>query len=225
MEVNDSYYELWHQLTRVRWLYLKKEPLKGVSIAADTVPRIERTSDRNLLLRMRLLEAEGLGRLDKKSQAASLVASAVDVYPDWSMEMMAETYRVIGRLISSEDPVAAVGHFERAIRILQSIGNLTAAAEVEHDKQEVISNDVNTHNQVRSTIADRGSRRTTHCRGGVGAHPPLLAREAASLLIDCKSCFARCRCRNRRRHARRIAFVPAGSTNETTRIADTGRII
>jgi DNA-binding NtrC family response regulator len=183
-EASDSYYELWHQLTRVRWLYLQNEPLKGLAIAAKTVPRIQRTSDRNLLLRMRLLEAEGLGRVDQKSQAASLVASAIDVYPDWSLEMMAETYRVIGRLISSEDPVAAVGHLDRAIRILQSIGNLTASAEVERDKQEVITNDIGACKDVdqRTPIAGIVERVTAVVE--MGAHPPLLAREAASLLID-----------------------------------------
>ena len=186
VEVSDSYYELWHQLTRVRWLYLRDEPLKGLAIAASTVPRIERTSDRNLLLRMRLLEAEGLGRLNRRSQAASIVASAVDVCPDWSLEMMAETYRVIGRLVSSEDPVAAVGHLDRATRILQSIGNLTAAAEVEHDKQEVITDDLNTRSHVdaRSPIAGLVERLTAMVE--LGAHPPLLAREAATLLIDAR---------------------------------------
>jgi len=183
-EVSDSYYELWHQLTRVRWLYLQKEPLRGLTLAANTVPRIERTSDRNLLLRMRLLEAEGLGRLDQRSQAASLVASAIDDYPDWSLEMMAETYRVIGRLISSEDPVAAVGHLERAIRILESIGNLTAAAEVELDKQDVITNDLNSRSHLdrRTPVAGLVERVTAIVE--MGAHPPLLAREAASLLVD-----------------------------------------
>jgi hypothetical protein len=133
---------------------------------------------------MRLLEAEGLGRLDQKSQAAALVANAVDVYPDWSLEMMAETYRVMGRLISSEDSVAAIGHLERAIRILESIGNLTAAAEVERDKQEVINFDINTHHHVDrpSPIAGLVERVTAMVE--MGAHPPLLAREAASLLVD-----------------------------------------
>ena len=196
-EVSDSYYELWHQLTRVRWLYLQKEPLKGLAIAANTVPRIERTSDRNLLLRMRLLEAEGLGRLDQKSQAASLVASAVDVYPDWSLEMMAETYRVIGRLISSEDPVAAVGHLERAIRILQNIGNLTAAAEVERDKQEVITNDINTHSHFDTTIADRRSRRTSYCGGRNGGTPTSPCKGSRLSAGRRKRRCARCRCQDR----------------------------
>ena len=186
VEASDSYYELWHQLTRIRWLYLQDEPDKGLAIAANALPRIERTSDRNLLLRMRLLEAEGLGRLNRKSQAASLVASAIDVYPDWSLEMMAETYRVLGRLISSEDPVSAVGHLDRAIRILQKIGNLTAAAEVEHDKQEVISlSDSNTQIDRRTPLAGLVERVTAVVE--MGAHPPLLAREAASLLIDAKA--------------------------------------
>ena len=124
----DSYYGLWHLLTRVRWLYRTGQADAGVALALDSIPRIERMADRNLLERMKLLAAEGLGRTGRPAQGAHLMAEAVSANPDPPLEIMAEASRIAGRLAAHDDHAAALGHFERAGRILQSVGNLTARA-------------------------------------------------------------------------------------------------
>ena len=64
----DSYYDLWHSLIRVKWFYRKGRPHDGVAIAVDALPRIARTADRILLQRMKLLAAEGYGRINQPEE-------------------------------------------------------------------------------------------------------------------------------------------------------------
>jgi tetratricopeptide (TPR) repeat protein len=55
----DSYYELWHFWTRVKWLYMREDFQAGLKLAVEAIPKIERIGGRHLLGRLRLLAAEG----------------------------------------------------------------------------------------------------------------------------------------------------------------------
>ena len=134
----DSYYGLWHLHTRVKWLYRTGAAEDGVATAMEAIPRIERMADRNLLERMRLLAAEGLGRTGRHIEGARMWAEAVIENPDPPLEIMAEASSVAGRLAAPDDAAAALDHFDRAGRILQSVGNLTALAEAERDAIETL---------------------------------------------------------------------------------------
>ncbi len=131
-----SYYGLWHLLTRVKWLYRIGDANAGLAVATDAIPHIERMADRNLLERMTLLAAEGLGRVGRPGDGAALMAEAVHRNPDPPLEMIAEAARIAGRLAAHDDRVAALGHFERAARILRRIGNRTGHVEIERDAAE-----------------------------------------------------------------------------------------
>ena len=202
-----SYYGLWHLLTRVKWLYRTGDAEGGVALAMDAIPRIERMADRNLLERMKLLAAEGLGRVGKATEGASLMAEAVNANPDPPLEMLAEAARVAGRLSADHDRSAAIAHFERAGRILQSVGNLTARAEIQRDAIETISGlslsetppSITGHHAV-APRTDAGPTRATDGRPAAAplaeriaalvdfaAHPPLLATETLALIADTES--------------------------------------
>ena len=201
----DSYYGLWHLLTRVRWLYRIGDAAAGLALAQDAIPRIERMADRNLLERMTLLAAEGLGRVGRAVDGASLMAVAVGANPDPPLEMIAEASRVAGRLAAADDAAAAQSHFDRAGRIFQGVGNLTARAEVERDASDAIGNAVSVlaggpAGDGRLAVllrADSSPTRGPEARPPealfaeriaalleLAAHPPLLATETLALVAD-----------------------------------------
>ena len=233
IDQGHSYYGLWHLLTRVKWLYRTGQADAGVAVAMDAIPRIERMADRNLLERMQLLAAEGLGRIGRTSEGARLMATAVTANPEPPLEMMAEASRVAGRLTADEDPVAAASHFERATRILYRVGNLTACAEIERDAHEVaeraaVFNAMSTGavdgsplmvRDVPPLRLNRGHRPPAAAYAeriaaliDLAAHPPLLAAEALSLIADTDTAL----------HIRIIAAGPAGDVEQRESFAVPG---
>jgi DNA-binding NtrC family response regulator len=181
-EGRGSYYEYWHWLTTAKWLYATADAVVGLTHSLETIPKLDRNGDRQLLALMRLQTAEGLGRLGRPYEASLQVVAAVETNPDGSLEFVAETYRVIGRLTAVEDKAAATTYFEQAKRILDGVGNLTARGEVERHAFEVL--DV-------QTVDSRTSAAKEVCRLAAlvesGSNGRLLAREAFSLVIDTAS--------------------------------------
>ncbi|MGH9383784.1 MAG: sigma-54 interaction domain-containing protein [Vicinamibacterales bacterium] len=182
-----SYYGLWHLLTRVKWLYRTGEAAAGLALAQESLPTIERMADRNLLERMKLLAAEGLGRVGRAEEGAAVMAEAFAANPNPPLEMIAEVSRVAGRLAAADNPAVAATHFDRAARIFQSVGNLTATAEVERDAQQAAA--LAPSDARRSGgAADRPPAALLTERIAalidLAAHPPLLAAETLSLLAD-----------------------------------------
>ncbi len=206
LDEGHSYYGLWHLLTRVKWMYRTGQSEAGVALAMEAIPRIERMADRNLLERMKLLAAEGLGRVGKPAEGATLMAEAVIANPDPPLEIVAEASRIAGRLTAPEDLAAALSHFERAGRILQSVGNLTARAEIQRDTLETIApagaapmlTGPGTTGPLPLAVREGSpSRRPLDLRPpaaslaeriaalvDLAAHPPLLATETLALIAD-----------------------------------------
>ena len=233
LDQGHSYYGLWHLLTRVKWLYRTGQADAGVAVAMDAIPRIERMADRNLLERMQLLAAEGLGLIGRTSEGARLMATAVTANPDPPLEMMAEASRVAGRLTADDDPAAAASHFDRATRILHRVGNLTACAEIERDAREAseraaVFSAMSTGALDGSPLMvrddppprlDRGHRLPAAAYAeriaaliDLAAHPPLLAAEALSLIADTDTAL----------HIRIIAAGPAGDVEQRESFAVQG---
>ncbi len=187
LEDGGSYYGLWHLLTRVKWLYRTGEADAGVALALDALPRIERMADRNLLERMMLLAAEGLGRVGRHAEGAALMAHAVRANPDPPLEMLAEAERIAGRLAAADSHEAAHAHFGRAGRIVQAIGNLTAVTEIARDAAETMRRPADEAADrhppdPRPPAAPLAERIAALL--DLAAHPPLLASETLGLLAD-----------------------------------------
>lgn len=194
LENGHSYHGLWNLLTQVRWLYRIGQSQSGVDLALQAIQAIEHAGDRNLLERMKLLAAEGLGRAGRAAEGADLMAAAVLANPDPPLEIMAEASRVAGRLAALDDPAAAVDHFDRAARILQSVGNLTARLEIERDAADTLSPDLAATvgtGQHPIRVTDAAARAPVislveriAAIVDLGAHQPLLASETLSLIAD-----------------------------------------
>jgi DNA-binding NtrC family response regulator len=226
LESGESYYGLWHLLTRVKWLYRTGEASAGLTLALDAIPRIERMADRNLLERMQLLAAEGLGRTGRHVEGAALMAQAIGANPDPPLELIAEAARVAGRLAAADNPGAALGHFARAARILQGVGNLTAQADIQRDLSDTLSPSAPAAWLATSATSAPGAVENTPMPGHpsdqrppvaplterlaalveLAAHPPLLAAETLTLIADTDAVF----------HATIIETFPDGRRELTT---------
>jgi DNA-binding NtrC family response regulator len=78
-----------------------------------------------------LLRAEALVRLGRHAEAAALIAEAADRTDGSAIEMAAEIARVTGHaLAAAGDAPASRRHFERAARILATIGNRSGRADL-----------------------------------------------------------------------------------------------
>jgi transcriptional regulator with PAS, ATPase and Fis domain len=126
----DSYFALWHVVTRIKWLYRAGKIDEGVSEALAVMSRAEKMADRRLRERLQLFIAEGFARTGRAHEAADLLAQTVISNQDPSLEIIAESTRVRGVLVAQSDPNEATQHFERAAEIFSGLGNLAAAAEV-----------------------------------------------------------------------------------------------
>lgn len=226
---HDSYYGLWHLLTRVKWLYRTGQAEAGVAVAMDAIPRIERMADRNLLERMQLLAAEGLGRTGRDTDGARLMADAVAANPEPPLEMLAEVSRVAGRLTARGDPAAAAGYFERAARILHAVGNLTAGSEVQRDFRDTGAGPRGVNGAPAAAMvrddpppqppADLGppiAALTERIAAliDLAAHPPLLGAETLSLIADTRTAL----------YARIVESGPDGSDGPAAAGHDPGLI-
>jgi DNA-binding NtrC family response regulator len=192
-EASDSDYELWHLLTRVRWLYISGGIDDGLALALNAIPKIQSSKDRALLERMTLLAAEGYARSGQTQLASKMLRNALDHSTDRSLDLIAETYRVGGRIVASEDRVTGASHVDRASRVLRHIGHLSAHVEAERDLAEIsepndstikslnqAAQEANTSNRFRDHAAELSHDISVLLESG--KHPPLLGCEALSLL-------------------------------------------
>jgi DNA-binding NtrC family response regulator len=178
-ERHGLYYEYQHLLTKVRWLYLFGDATTGAALATETLPKIERSGDRYLSGQMRLLAAEGYGRIGNLYKAAILMAEAVASNPEGSLEFVAETHRIAGRLTAAEDAGAAETYFNRASRILEAIGNRTAQTNVVRDARDVLG-------KVSADARTPAAREAVRIASLIdfGGNGRLLANDTLALIAD-----------------------------------------
>ncbi|HMF87887.1 MAG TPA: sigma-54 dependent transcriptional regulator, partial [Gemmatimonadaceae bacterium] len=197
LEGGVSYHGLWHILTRVKWLYQAGEIEAGLSLAMETIPLAQRMSDRNLLIRMKLIAAEGLGRTKRQLQGAALLSEAIGPHARAPLEIIAEAMRVTGRITAQVDPRASQDHYQRALHVFDTVGNITARDDVLRDSNESLG----TRTHLRPEAHPEGSfardDQDTVPRLPVASAveriaslmqfavlPPLIARELLTLVAD-----------------------------------------
>ena len=173
----NSYHRLWNLVTQIRLLYRTGHETAGLSMALDALPRVKQFSDQNLVARMQLIAAEGLGRIGDHARGATLMAQAMNPNLDPPLEVIAEGARIAGRLTATGDPIASQEHFERAARIFKAIGNMTAVAAVGSDTKELLQQ---TQCSARPAAASWSDQIASMLE--LGGHPLLLGAEAASLI-------------------------------------------
>ena len=195
LEGGVSYHGLWHILTRVKWLYQVGEIEAGVSLAMETIPLAQRMSDRNLLIRMKLIAAEGLGRTRRQLEGAALLSEAIGPHARAPLEIMAEAMRVTGRITAQVDSPASQDHYRRALQVFDTVGNITARDDVLRDSNESLGS--GTHLIPEAHPEGSFARDESTVRLPVASAiasiaglmqfavlPPLIARELLTLVAD-----------------------------------------
>ena len=121
------YYGLWNSVTRAQVLLRKKRFEEARQALTRTVSGAREQPDFTLTTALRLLMAEALAGTGRHARAAAAVAEAAAQPDPLPMETLAEVYRVAGvALAAAGDLPGAGAAFERAARILGTVGNRTA---------------------------------------------------------------------------------------------------
>lgn len=110
----DTFFGLWHVITRVKWMYRIGEVNNGLKAATAAISKAQQFADQTLISRLQLLAAEGFARLDRVGEAAALLAevSYKDNAP--TPELVAEMARVTGRIVARSKQPAASAYFDRS---------------------------------------------------------------------------------------------------------------
>ena len=118
---------LWSSVTRTHLLLREQRGGEAWTAAGRALSLISDESDRTLSAQLRLLKAEAAAMLGKLDEAAALIYRASSGHDEPSVELLAEIARATGVAVArSGDPSAASVHFDRAARILATVGNLCA---------------------------------------------------------------------------------------------------
>ena len=198
LEDGASYHGLWYLLTRIRGLYQSGDVHAGLTLALEALPRVQKTADENLFVRLKLVAAEGLGLAGKALDGANLLCEAVGTN-NFSLEIVGEALRVAARLRSADDPAGALANYDRAVRIFDSVGNALARNDTAREANQVTSH-LGPSIEITTTADDyvAGTLGTAHLALHSSALlteqiaalmefatvPALLARESFSLIRD-----------------------------------------
>jgi DNA-binding NtrC family response regulator/tetratricopeptide (TPR) repeat protein len=117
-----SYYDLWWEVNRVKWLILRRDYAEAAARVSQAVTTVGALADADLLTRMRLLGAEALALGGHSDQAAAIFAAALECAIAAAPETLSEMYRVAAAACSNDDDGAATRYLGRARRILLAAG-------------------------------------------------------------------------------------------------------
>jgi len=120
------YYGLWSCVTRGRLLINRGCFSEAAELLRAAVAGAERQTDVSLTTSLRLLQAEALVHTGRHARAAVVVAEAAGQAEPAPMETLAEVNRVAGVALAASGNLTHAGAaFERAARILATVGNRT----------------------------------------------------------------------------------------------------
>ncbi len=168
--------QLWFAVDRARLCYARGEATAGLELALKILANIKRESDVDLWRRANLLAAEGLGRLNRACEGALHLLAVLKGPTHCPIEIVADLFRVEGRLVATENPEAARSYFSDAERILGGIGNLTGKDEVRRDARESLTTCAG-EQTIGSVPSQFHHVDRVLAAFEVGAIPPLFAKE------------------------------------------------
>ena len=116
--------------TRVRLLARLDQNQSALELAESSLESMKRVVDRHIFEVTRLLTAEMAGFAGREQQAVDLLSSCILDRLHQQPEILAESHRVTGQLLSPH-PKAAAEHLARAVRIFAGIGHEIGRADAE----------------------------------------------------------------------------------------------
>jgi DNA-binding NtrC family response regulator/tetratricopeptide (TPR) repeat protein len=203
LEEGRSYHGLWYTTNRIKWLYRIGRAEEGLALAVESLPTIEKISDRNLRTRIKMLIAEGMAHVGRADHGVLHLADGVCGFQRQSLDMVGDAMRVKGILLAQDDRSISDASFGRAYRVFNAAGNVTARDDVKRDSN---ATEVGT---AHAPIVDDDSAskpRTANSREltvttsvvdvslvhrladilHLAMSPPLMAREFLTLISECQ---------------------------------------
>jgi hypothetical protein len=113
-----SYYELFFELQRVRWLIYRRRYSDAIDAANSSLGPIEKLADSTLFERMKLLAAEASHLALNHVAAADAFATVSSSISDLGLETLAEVHRVAAVLTGNSNQHATHYYLGTAWRIL-----------------------------------------------------------------------------------------------------------
>lgn len=158
-EDDRRYVDLDNQATRLRLLQRRGDFAGALTIADLAIAASRERSAHSLHTKYRLLRADVLidmNRIEDAQRAIREIAAEREV---WSLRNSAETERVRGRLaVRLGQRISARGHFERAKRILESLGYVPSLEELTQQTNLELGD--RPHDQT--SVVSSGARATVH---------------------------------------------------------------
>jgi len=99
----NSYYGLWHQLTRGRLFLESDRASEAAQLLDSALPNVRKSADGHLLASMSLLAALAKGKSGAAPEAARLIADVYDQCDELPLEILGELQRVIGTVAFAKD--------------------------------------------------------------------------------------------------------------------------
>ena len=116
-----SYYELWWELNRLRWL-IACGNYHEAARAAASLPAAASLADADLVDRMKLVAAEALYKSGKETTASAMFRTLFEAPGGSSLETLADANRVAALLTAPTDPSSSTLFLRRARRMLVAAG-------------------------------------------------------------------------------------------------------
>jgi DNA-binding NtrC family response regulator/tetratricopeptide (TPR) repeat protein len=173
-----SYYGLWFELNRSRWLVKTGRYAEAVSTAMATLKTIERRADADLLDQMRLVAAEAHNHLGERAAALDFFRLACSARSN-NLETVAELNRIGALLAGHADIEAASQLLHRAQRVLTSTGLLGRTHWVADSAQRL---GITLGGSWISSVSAKEAVRSIGASLQLGRHPQALAAETLWLL-------------------------------------------
>ena len=142
----QSFYHLCAALTEIRAALTAAKPKQALRAATRAYESAKQRSFSTLSTSLRLLQAEALVRTGRRNRAVTVVAEAAAQAGPAPMDTLAEVNRVAAIALAAGGDLAGAGTaFERAARILATVGNRTARVDLLEQYAQAIWPSVRTH--------------------------------------------------------------------------------
>jgi DNA-binding NtrC family response regulator len=139
-------------------------------------------ADRNLVVRLQLANAEAFGACGRPHDGARLLALVIQQNAEPPLEVVAELSRVSG-FLALNSPAASVAYYQRAVRIYDALGHLSAKASTEVQLRAVICDGSESQALVAEDPHSSFAMAVECCAAlsYVARHPRLLGAEVLAL--------------------------------------------
>ena len=178
MGSQQSYYRLWFELHRGRWLLSLERPAEALEVTAEALQSVPALADRELGERFKLLEAEAQAVSGDRSGASKLFGKVCATVRNPGLELLSELMRVAAVLMAPTEFDEAARQLRAGHVLLTSAGLLGVRSAIESTAKALgVELGAATNSELNTSLMTRIGNLLR-----LGRHPAVLGRELIALL-------------------------------------------